>query len=102
MGKHVITTRCTAQTEFCNDNNSFLVDVNEKEPAICNKWFNGFGRWYRIGDKEIDQLAEYMRFVHKQQISGNLKKNVEAIKTISSMTYDKLIDDIYDGCGYKV
>lgn len=98
MGKHVITTRCTAQTEFCNDDNSFLIDVNEKEPAICNKWFDGFGNWYKIGEKQIDEIAERMRHVHKLRINGQLKENLKGVETISSMTYDDLVKNIMETC----
>lgn len=69
-GKPCITTNYAAHTEFCNNDNSYLVNVEEKEDAIDGKWFFGQGQWAKIGEKQIDQFVEYMRFMYKNRPCG--------------------------------
>jgi glycosyltransferase involved in cell wall biosynthesis len=78
--KPVITTNYSAHTEFCTPDNAFLVDVDNLEPAIDGKWFHGdVGRWASLGDKQVDQIAEYMVHVHNNSIKTN-KNGVETAK----------------------
>lgn len=67
-GKHVITTNYSAHTEFCDNNNSHLVDIQCTEKAYDGKWFLGnHGNWAKISQKEIDLFVDYMRSVHKNK-----------------------------------
>jgi len=59
-GKHVITTNYSAHTEFCNTDNSYLVEIDELEPAFDDKWFYGHGRWATIGNKQINEFVFHM------------------------------------------
>jgi hypothetical protein len=70
-GKPVITTNYSGQTEFCNPSNSFLVNINEVEPAHDGKWFHGEGNWAKIENNEIDVFVEHMRYIHKNNIHTN-------------------------------
>lgn len=83
MGLPCITTDYSGITEFANLNNSFLVIVNELEPAIDNKWFFGQGDWAKIGDKEVDQFAGYMQHCYKNRINSN----PEGVKTAQSLSW---------------
>jgi glycosyltransferase involved in cell wall biosynthesis len=71
MNKPVIVTNYSAHTEYCNSENSYLVDVNEVEPAYDGKWFNGFGNWAKLGPKQLEQTVDYMRFVYNNKVETN-------------------------------
>lgn len=61
VGRHVIATNYSAHTEFCNKNNSSLVDIHDKELAYDNKWFFGQGRWAKIDENTILDLSLAMQ-----------------------------------------
>ena len=71
MNKPVIATNYSGHTEFCNAENSLLVDIDETELAIDNKWFFGNGNWAKIGDKQKDQIIEHMRYCYSNRINNN-------------------------------
>jgi glycosyltransferase involved in cell wall biosynthesis len=71
MSKPIIATNYSAHTEYCNENNCFLVNIDELEPANDGKWFNGSGNWAKLGEKQIDQTVEYMRYVYNNRIQDN-------------------------------
>lgn len=66
-GKQVIATNYSAHTEFCNNENCLLIDIEETEPAFDGVWFHGSGNWASIKEKQEDQISEYMRNVHKEK-----------------------------------
>lgn len=69
-GKPVIVTNYSGHTEFCNKDNSMLIEIEELEPAIGiqkdKQWFHGQGNWAKLGHNQHQQLVEYMQQVHKQ------------------------------------
>jgi glycosyltransferase involved in cell wall biosynthesis len=71
MNKPIIATNYSAHTEYCNKDNSFLVEINELEPASDGKWFHGHGNWAKIGEQQIEQTVEYMRYVYRNNIRHN-------------------------------
>lgn len=71
MNKPVIATNYSAHTEYCNDKNSFLVDVEDIEIANDGKWFHGTGKWAKLADNELDQTVNYMRHVYNNNILTN-------------------------------
>lgn len=71
MNKPVIATNYSAHTEFCNKDNCYLVDINEKEKAYDGKAFIGQGNWAKIGSNQKDQIIEYMRYCYKNRITTN-------------------------------
>lgn len=84
MNKPIIATNYSAHTEYCNKDNSFLVDIDETEPANDGKWFHGNGNWAKIGDKQIEQTIEYMRYVYK----NNIKSNPNGVETASKLSWN--------------
>lgn len=60
VGRHVITTNYSAHTEFCNDENASLIEIEELEPAVDNKWFFGQGKWAKINENTINQISKHM------------------------------------------
>lgn len=71
MNRPVIATNYSGHTEFCNNDNSYLVDINNLEPAIDNKWFFGNGNWAKIDQTAKDQIIEHMRHCFKNKIQEN-------------------------------
>lgn len=71
LGKPVITTNYSAHTEYCNNDNAFLVEIDDLEPAFDGKWFHGFGEWAKIGQKQKQKAIEYMRYVFDNKIINN-------------------------------
>jgi glycosyltransferase involved in cell wall biosynthesis len=87
-GKHVITTNYAAHTEFCNTENALLVDVQEKEIAFDGKWFHGkFGKWAKIGQTQIEQFVENMKYIHTLKQNQKLSTNINGVNTSKSFTW---------------
>lgn len=82
-GKPVITTNYSAHTEFCNKDNSYLVEIDDVEPAYDGIWFDGNkGNWAYIGEAQKEQIIEHMRYCYK-----NRPYNNEGITTGRSFTW---------------
>ena len=95
MNKPVIASNYSAHTEFCDSNNSYLIDIHETCPAQDGKFFQGQANWAKIGQKQIDQMVEYMRYLY----SNNIRNNPNGVKTGQrfswSNTADKIINSVY-------
>jgi hypothetical protein len=71
MNKPVIVTNYSAHTEYCNKNNAYLVDIDEKEVANDGQWFHGEGKWAKLGQNQLDQAVHYMKHVYNNNVSNN-------------------------------
>lgn len=91
MNKPTIATRYSAHTEFCNDNNCYLVDVAEKEFAQDGKAFIGQGYWAKLGKNQFDQIIEHMRYVYKNRINTN----IEGVKTANKFNWANSASQLY-------
>lgn len=83
MGKEVICTNYSAHTEYCNSENSRLINIDKLEDAYDGIWFRGPGQWASFGESQIDQLVEHMRAVHKLKQEGNLKNKGNLIPNLT-------------------
>lgn len=72
MNKPIIATNYSAHTEYCTENNSYLVHVEDQEIAEDGKWFFGNGKWAKLGDNELAQTIDYMRYLYNNKITSNL------------------------------
>ncbi len=96
-GKDVITTNYSAHQEFCNEDNSFLIDIDEKEMAHDGVFFDGMvGRWAALGNKQKEQLIGHMRDVHKSDPKLNLT-GIETAKKFSWQNTAKKIMEALSG-----
>ena len=87
-GKHVIATDYSAHTEFCTQDNSSLVTIDDKEVAYDGKWFTGNGgEWAKIGDDQTDQLVTYMREIHNKKQSGSRGINTSGLRTARKLNW---------------
>ena len=84
MNKPAIATNYSAHTEFCNSDNCYLVDIDEKEKALDGKAFRGQGNWAKIGQKQIDDIISHMRYVYK----NNINTNLNGLKTAELFSWD--------------
>ena len=91
MNRPVIATNYSAHTEYCNDKNSYLVDVDSTEPANDGKWFHGEGNWAKLSDNELDQTVHYMRFVYNNRVDTN----ENGVLTANEYTWTKTSDIIH-------
>ena len=71
MGKEVIVTNYSGHTEFCNEQNSHLIHINELETADDGKWFHGYGEWAKLGDSQQDQIIEAIRKSYENFQNGS-------------------------------
>jgi len=93
MGKPVITTNYSAHTEFCNQDNAYLVDIASVEPAYDGKAFYKQGNWAKISGPEIDKFTEYMKYV----VKNNIRNNPNGIITAKQYSW-KNSATILSGC----
>jgi glycosyltransferase involved in cell wall biosynthesis len=84
LNKPVITTNYSAHTEYCTQDNAFLIDIDELTLAEDGKFFNGEGKWANLGDKQMDQAVEYLRKVY----NNNIKTNPKGFETAKTYTWD--------------
>lgn len=94
MDKPIIATYYSAHTEYCNEKNSYLVHVEDKEPANDGKWFFGNGHWAKLGDNELAQTVEYMRYAYNNKISSNPEGVISAKKYDWNNTARIILDTI--------
>lgn len=90
MNKPAIVTNYSAHTEYCNKDNSFLVNIDELEIANDGKWFNGTGKWAKLGDNQLDQAVGYMKHVYSNRIDSNQN----GVLTANKYTWDHTVDII--------
>ena len=107
-GKDVITTNYSAHTEFCNEKNSFLIDIDSLEPAYDGVFFTGnHGQWASFNDSSKSQLVEHMRNVHgvKQQYTNGhdihfrelTSPNHAGIETANKFTWENSAKELLNG-----
>lgn len=87
-GKNVIATNYSSHTEFCNEENCMLVETTELEDAHDGKWFRGQGKWAKVEEAQITQVAEYMKEVHKKKKEDNLNINQAGVDTAKKFSWE--------------
>ena len=96
-GRPVITTDCSAHTEFCESSNAFLIDVFENtEKAYDGKWFHGHGNWATLNSHCKEQAIEYMREIHDKNQNVGLSLNSEGVITAEKYTWKNTTRRIID------
>lgn len=92
-GKDIISTDYSGHTEYLNDDNAMLVDIEEMESAYDGKWFFNQGNWAKIGVKQHDRFVHYMKEYHS---ANQFKKtlNTNGIKTANQFTWKNTITQL--------
>ena len=97
-GKKVIATNYSAHTEFCNKDNTLLVDIEKLEPAYDGVFFSGAcGQWANIGDPQKEQIVNHMRSVHVNKKENHLCLNEEGIKTAIHFSWENSAKEVING-----
>lgn len=92
LDKPIIATNYSAHTAYCTKDNSYLIDVDTLESAKDNMWFDGYGKWAKLGIKQIKQTIEHMRFVYK----NNIRENKNGLNTAAEYTWARTAKILYD------
>ena len=88
-GKSVITTNYSAHTEFCDNENSYLVNIENEEDAEDGVFFRrNVGEWASIGQKQIQQFADHMRHVYELKQNNRLQGNSHGITTAKKFNWN--------------
>lgn len=91
MNRPAIATNYSAHTEFCNNENCYLIDIDKTEKAYDGKAFHGQGNWAKIDQSQIDNIISAMRNAYINRINTNLA----GVKTANLFSWDntaKLIE----------
>jgi glycosyltransferase involved in cell wall biosynthesis len=91
VGRRVIATNYAGHTEFCNESNCYLLDVDNLERAQDNVFFDGkVGNWANLDKhKEVGQLLiAAMRDVYLRKQNQELWHNINGITTAKNLTWD--------------
>lgn len=95
-GGHLVITNYAGHTEFCNKENSRLIDIDETEIAFDGIWFHGTGDWAKIGERQIEQAVEHLREVHRLNMDGQLGLNKAGIETAKHFSWDNAAKHIIE------
>lgn len=90
-GKKCLTTNFSGHTEFCNEQNSYLVNIANTESAVDGIWFHGQGNWAAIGDNEEEQFIEHMRDMY-------LNRQEHSIDLIPEFNWNRTLAELEDAC----
>lgn len=83
VGKPIIITNYSAHTEYCHQDNSYLVNIDKLCDARDDMWFKHTnGKWADITTDCIDQFVNHMRYVYDNRISTNAN-GIETAKQMS-------------------
>jgi glycosyltransferase involved in cell wall biosynthesis len=75
-GKPSIVTNYSAHTEFCNKDNSYLIEIDSLEDAIDGQFFKSGGpvnqgQWASLKENQIEQCVNHMRDIYRNGIKTN-------------------------------
>jgi glycosyltransferase involved in cell wall biosynthesis len=91
MGKEIIMTNYSGQTEFIDGRNAHLIEIDELETASDGVWFiperTEGGQWAHLGEDQFDALVSHMRDVHRRKQGGDSLYNEAGIQTASRFTW---------------
>ena len=99
-GKQVICTNYSAHTEFCDESNSHLIQIDNLETAHDGLFFNdGCGLWAEFADNQNEQLISHMRNIHKKKQNNELDVNFSGIKTAEKFSWQNSVKEMINGIG---
>jgi glycosyltransferase involved in cell wall biosynthesis len=89
MNRPIITTNYSAHTEYCSKKNSYLIDIDNLEPAVDQ---NEKANWAELKTNQLEQTIHYMRHVYTNKI----RTNTEGLKTSARFTWNKTADVLFN------
>jgi glycosyltransferase involved in cell wall biosynthesis len=96
-GKPVIATNYSAHTEFCTKerNNCSLIEIQDKEDAYDAIWFHNQGKWAKLTETHVNELAENMKTLYLNKE----KNNPAGIETSREFTWKNTAQKIIQAIG---
>ena len=96
----VITSRYSGHTDFCNDDNSYLVDVDGFKSAEKSlAWISFFyenAEFPIFGPKAVEQTRYFMRRVYENREEARIKSNKLHNKIVSEYTWPISVGKMYN------
>lgn len=94
-GKYILAVNYSASTEFLNKDNSFLVEIDDKEIAFDGMFFqNNVGKWASFEENQIEQAVNHLRNMHKMKRERQDLLNKPGLETIKNFTWTKTAEKI--------
>lgn len=94
MNKPVITTNYSAHTEYCNENNAYLINIDKLVKAKDDMFFaNSVGNWADLGKNQIEQMVSFMKDAYEKGVN----KNEAGIETVKKYTWTNTVNQITQG-----
>ena len=87
LAKPVIATNYSGHTEFANASNCRLIHVAAREPAQDGKAFRGQGGWAVLGEEQLAQLIDHLRYIHALKQQGMLLPNEAGVTTAQRLSW---------------
>lgn len=94
-GVKSICTNYSGHTEFCNDNNSYLIEPKGMEEAKDGYWFNGGGNWLNLSLLE-NEIIDRLRHVYSLWKKSAIEKDIFCIDTASKFTWKNTANKIIE------
>jgi glycosyltransferase involved in cell wall biosynthesis len=92
INKPVILTNYSAHTEYANEDNAYLIDIDSLVPALDDKFFDGYGNWADFSTNQYEQCISHMRYVY----NNNIRTNPAGLEMAKSLTWDNTANTIYN------
>lgn len=96
-GKTVIATNYAGHSQFINESNAMLLDVDKIVPAEDGIWFFKQGEW---AEPNKDQLVSNMKKVHAKKQNGSLSLNLEGVETAKKFSWVNTVETILSELHY--
>ncbi|NVM37567.1 MAG: glycosyltransferase [Candidatus Lokiarchaeota archaeon] len=97
MGKKIITTNYSAHTEFCNQENCNLINIEQEEPIFDGKWFVGDnGTWASLEGNAYDQLVNAFKSEYNSWKENPFDLNEKGIETSKELSWNNSADKVKD------
>jgi len=96
-GKTVIATNYAGHSQFINESNAMLLDVDKIVPAEDGIWFFKQGEW---AEPNKDQLVSNMKKVHAKKQNGSLSLNLKGVETAKRFSWVNAVETILSELHY--
>lgn len=87
-GKPVITTDYSGNLDFCNSENSYLID--SRNTVVCNMMFPGYTGKMNWGDPSVVHLKQLMRRVYENQLEAKKRGEFAKDYVTSAFSSEKI------------
>jgi glycosyltransferase involved in cell wall biosynthesis len=96
-GKTVIATNYSAHTEFCDSDNTMLIEPDGLERAKDGVFFSGdYGEWASLGENSKEQLINHMRTFHNDKQTKH-ELNDAGVNTANKYTWQNSTKELLNG-----